>query len=148
MPNFLKVVAVAGIAVNTMALAIGYPLEFFGYFYGLFGEEPWALSYSLADRVSWFVNIPLAFILIIASVGLLNRKEWGRRGCVIGLAISIAWGFVWFFSNLTQALATSGDALGELLIGAPIMLLATAFEVIVLIYLNGASVREHMNGSK
>lgn len=146
MPKYFKVIAIAGIAANSMALAIGYPIEFVGYFYGLFGEESWSQSYTIIDKISWFIGIPLAFALLIASVGLLNRKEWGRKGCVVGLMISVIWGFIWLFSDLTHELAIAGEGLSESLIVAPILCLVSAFEVVVLIYLNGASVRGHMRG--
>lgn len=146
MPNYFKAIAIAGIAVNSLSLAIGYPLDFVNYFYGFFGEEPGASTYTIFDILNWVIGIPLAFVLLIASVALLNRKEWGRVVCVVGLAVSILWNFVWLFFSLAYELATPGGELATVLILAPIVLLIAAFEALTLIYLNRATVKGYMRG--
>ena len=147
MPKYFKLVACAGIAVNAIALAILYPLVFADYFFGFFGGEPGASTYTIFDKIDLAIRIPWSFVLLIASVGLLNRKEWARRSCVVGLAVSIVCTFAWLFFSLTYALTTPGEELWEILLVAPVMLLITAFEVLVILYLNGASVKGCMRGA-
>jgi len=144
LPKFFKPVAIAGIAINSMSLAVLYPLGFIDYFYGLFEEDAGGSAYTIFDKIDLAIGIPLSFILLIASVGLLNRKEWGRRGCVAGLATSIGWSFAWLFLSLAFS---SGDELGETLVVAPILLLVVAFEMLVLFYLKGTNVKGYMRGA-
>lgn len=144
MPKLFKPVAIAGIVLHTISLAVLYPLVIFDYFYDLFEEDGAASAYTIFDKIDWVIGIPLSFVLLIVSVGLLYRKEWGRKGCVVGLAISIGWNFTWLFLSLAFS---SGDGLGDTLIVAPIVLLLVAFEVLVLFYLNGANVKGYMRAA-
>ena len=141
-PNGFKTIAILGIFVNTIGLCISYPI-LISIMYNLRGNlDPF-------EVFMLFISIPIGIIitsiLLLGSIGLLQRREWARKLCVIGLCMNIGFYTCETIVNILYSLTKWNAEVINTLIVVPFIIALLIIEACIVLYLRSAETKNYLN---
>lgn len=141
-PYGFKTIAFLGIFVNILSLCIAYPLILA--LYNAYGEtlKPFEVFMLFIDTP---IGIILTSMLLLGSIGLLRRQEWGRKLCVIGLSMNIGYGICSLTVDVLYNLIKWNEKSINSLITIPIVIAMAILEICIVIYLRSAETKKYLN---